>query len=256
MATGAAWAQAEETALPDAPFQLEQGWRPLLNEHDLTGWHAIAGWRGDPQRLNEWFTSTKVQWSRLGNPNALSAKPETGPILLNGIPTHTSNLISNDKFGDTELYLEFLIPKGSNSGVYLQGLYEVQIFDSWAADVPMTSGDAGAIYERWENDRPFEGSAPKMNASRKPGEWQSYHIWFRAPRFENGTKVSQAEFLKVVYNGLTVQSHYRCTGPTRSGLEIPEAATNPLMLQGDHGPVAFRNIYVRPLRESALAPNF
>ncbi len=242
--------ELNETALPDAPFQLEQGWHALLNGRDLSGWHEMAAWRGDPKQLNQWLTTSSVQWSRLGSPTSLNAKREPGPVIMNGIPAHTNNLISDESFGDVELYVEFQIAKGSNSGVYLEGLYEVQIFDSFGVDSPMTTGDAGAIYERWGNDRGFEGSAPLKNASRRPGEWQSYHIWFRTPHFENGRRVSEAEFLKVVYNGVIVQSHYKCSGPTRSGLERAESATGPLMLQGDHGPVAFRNIYIRPLREA------
>ena len=90
---------------------------------------------------------------------------------------------------------------------------------------------------------------PSRNASRKPGEWQSLYIWFRAPRFDaSGRKTENAKFLRVVYNGFSVQKNVEVDGGTRASLEIPEAATNSLMLQGDHGPVAFRNIYVRPLR--------
>ncbi|MBC7926000.1 MAG: DUF1080 domain-containing protein [Bryobacteraceae bacterium] len=236
-----------ETALADAPFQKEQGWRPLLNGRDLSGWHSLAGWRGDPKRLNEWITTPAVALSDK-SADLLVAKPGVGNAIVNGIATHTSNLVTDESFGDVELYLEFMVSKGSNSGVYLHGLYEVQIFDSWGAGSALKSGDAGGIYERWRDNKGFEGSAPRVNASRAPGEWQSYHIWFQAPRFEKGRKVSEAEFLKVVYNGVLVQANYRCTGPTRSGLEIPEASQNPIMLQGDHGPVAFRNIYLRPLR--------
>ena len=88
-----------------------------------------------------------------------------------------------------------------------------------------------------------------MNASRRPGEWQSYQAWFRAPRFDAaGKKIEPARFLRVLLNGQLVQKDVDVEGPTRAHLTIPEAAQNPLMLQGDHGPVAFRNIYVRPLR--------
>ena len=92
------------------------------------------------------------------------------------------------------------------------------------------------------------GWPPLVNASRRPGEWQSFHIWFRAPRFDSsGKKIANARFLRVLHNGQLVQKNTEVDGPTRSGLEIPEAAENPLMLQGDHGPVAYRNIYFRPL---------
>src|SRR5260221_8457702 len=93
------------------------------------------------------------------------------------------------------------------------------------------------------------GSAPSRNASRRPGEWQSYQIWFRAPRFDSsGKKTENARFIRVLHNGLSVQNNVEVDGGTRSHMEIAEAALNPLMLQGDHGPVAFRNIYVHSLR--------
>jgi hypothetical protein len=157
-------------------------------------------------------------------------------------------LATTEKFGDVELYLEFLVPKGSNSGVYLQGLYEVQVFDSYGkASVDTTDG--GAIYHRWIDNKPVGGSAPKVNASRPPGQWQSYHVWFRAPRFDaSGKKTQNARFEKVLYNGVLVQENYSVEGGTRSHMNLAEAAMNPLMLQGDHGPVAYRNIYIRPLR--------
>ena len=232
----------------DAPYRLQPGWLPLINGHDLQGWRSQPGWRGDPTRLREWFATSAVDWSRLYSPNQLTAKRSGGPILINGDVSRTSNLITDQKFGNFELYLEFLIPRGSNSGVYFHGLYELQIFDSYASGVAPTSGDGGGIYERWEHDKGFGGSAPLRNACRPPGEWQSFHVWFHAPRFDAmGAKIDNARFLRVLYNGLVVQHDVACDGPTRSALDFPEAPLNPLMLQGDHGPVAFRNIYYKPL---------
>jgi hypothetical protein len=133
--------------------------------------------------------------------------------------------------------------------VYLHGLYEVQIFDSWGTTDALTSSDGGAIYHEWIDERGVGGSAPMVNAARRPGEWQSYQVWFRAPRFDaTGKKTEPARFLRVLFNGQLVQKDVVVAGPTRAHLAIPEAAENPLMLQGDHGPVAFRNIHVRPLR--------
>lgn len=239
----------EVDALREAPFRLEKGWEPLFSGRDLAGWHSIAAWRGDPKRLDEWFAASRVDWSGIRSPAELTAKRDGGGILVNGDISHTSNLVSDRKFGDIELYVEFLISKGSNSGVYLQGLYEVQIFDSFGVPRALTYTGAGGIYQRWENDRGFGGTPPLRNASRAPGEWQWYHIWFQAPRFNaSGRKTQNAKFVRVVYNGQTVQANVESDGRTRSSLEIPEAALNPIMLQGDHGPVAFRNMYVRPLR--------
>ena len=134
-----------------------------------------------------------------------------------------------------------MVPEGSNSGVYLHGLYEIQVFDSWGHKELKTS-DCGAVYHRWINEKPVGGSAPRVNASKKPGEWQTFDITFRAPRFKDGKKVENARFVRVVHNGVEIQKNVEVDGGTRAHMNIPEAAQNPLMLQGDHGPVAYRNI--------------
>jgi hypothetical protein len=199
--------------------------------------------------VNQWFTTRAIQWDRLLGPTRLVGRPAPGGKILNGPQGRTVNLVSDQKFGDAELYLEFMVSKGSNSGVYLHGLYEVQVFDSYGSTEKMTSSDAGGIYHRWIDNKGVGGSAPSRNASRRPGEWQSYQIWFRAPRFDAaGKKTANARFIRVLYNGLSIQENVDVDGGTRAHMAIPEAATNPIMLQGDHGPVAYRNIHIRPLR--------
>jgi 3-keto-disaccharide hydrolase len=238
----------------DPPYMLEDGWEPLLNGTDLTGWKAC-----DPTAKNEWYAATAVRFERHLGPTQLQGRRGAGGTMLNGPTGRTANLCTDRSFGDVELYVEFMLAKGSNSGVYLQGLYEVQIFDSWGTTEPMTTSDGGAIYHQWIEERGVGGSAPLVNAARRPGEWQSYQIWFRAPRFDaSGTtdehgltrkkKTKPARFLRVLFNGQLVQKDVDVDGPTRAALSIPEGAQHPLMLQGDHGPVAFRNIYIRPLR--------
>jgi len=229
----------------DPPYLLEDGWEPLLNGTDLTGWKAC-----DPTAKNEWYAATAVRFERHLGPTQLQGRRDgAGGTMLNGPTGRTANLCTDRSFGDVELYVEFMLAKGSNSGVYLQGLYEVQIFDSWGTSEPMTTSDGGAIYHQWIEERGVGGSAPLVNAARRPGEWQSYQIWFRAPRFDAaGKKIEPARFQRVLFNGQLVQKDVNVDGPTRAALSTPEAAQHPLMLQGDHGPVAFRNIYVRPLR--------
>jgi hypothetical protein len=208
----------------DPPYVIEEGWEPLLNGKDLAGWKAC-----EPGAKDEWFTTRHGQTGR------------------------TANLCTERTFGDIELYLEFMLAKGSNSGVYLQGLYEIQIFDSWGSIEGMKTSDGGAIYHQWIDNRGVGGSPPLVNASRRPGEWQSYQAWFRAPRFDAaGKKIEPTRFQRVLFNGLPVQKDVDVDGPTRAHLEISEAAQGPLMIQGDHGPVALRNIYVRPLRPIIL----
>lgn len=226
----------------DPPFLLEDGWRPLLNGKDLAGWKAQDG-------SHEWFTTRGVRWERLLGPSKLAGIPHPAGTVLNGPNGKTKNIVTEEKFGDIELYLEFMIPKGSNSGVYLHGLYEIQIFDSFGSQESMKTSDGGAVYHRWIDNKGVGGSAPSRNASRRPGEWQSYQIWFRAPRFDAaGKKIENARFVRVLHNGLSVQQDVELAGPTRAHMAHPEAATNPIMIQGDHGPVAIKNVYVRPLR--------
>ena len=85
------------------------------------------------------------------------------------------------------------------------------------------------------------------NAARPPGEWQSLHIWFQAPKVDatSGRTIGHAKILRVMLNGQLVQENVTIGGPTTSHMNLPEAPKNPVMLQGDHGPVAFRNIYIR-----------
>jgi hypothetical protein len=228
----------------DPPFLTEDGWKPLLNGKDLAGWHAM-----DSSKPHEWITARGIKFDRMYQPKALSFSSEPGDRMINGKNGRTQNIVTDQKFGDVELYIEFMIPRGSNSGVYLQGLYEIQILDSYGIQ-DLTTGDCGAVYHRWINNRAAGGSAPRVNAMRQMGEWQSYRIWFRAPRFDaSGKKTENARFLRVMFNNILIQDNVELPGGTRAHMEIPEAATNPLMLQGDHGPVAFRNIYWRPLRE-------
>ena len=241
----------------DPPYLIEDGWTPLLNGKDISGWHA--SWKPElpgvevPSKYKNlkqggWFTTRGVKWERLLGPTLLTGQDEPAATIING-NGRAGHLITDEKYGDIELYVEFMLAKGSNSGVYLQGLYEVQVFDSWASEFPVKSSDCGGIYHRWIDGAAVGGSAPKVNASRRPGEWQSYHIWFQAPRFDrSGKKTSNARFLRVLHNGQLVQENVEVEGGTRAHMPIEEAALNPLRLQGDHGPVAYRNIYRRPLR--------
>jgi hypothetical protein len=221
----------------DPPYLSQPGWRPLLNGTDLSGWRSIDG------SQHQWFTTKSVTWKRVFNPTHLTAKAEPGDRIVNGKEGKTANLVTTAKFGSFELYLEFMLARGSNSGVYLHGLYEIQIFDSQGYTGPLTLGDCGGVYQQ---DDGSGGSPPLVNACLPPGEWQSFHIWFQAPKFDaSGKKIANAKVLRVMLNDTHVQENVELPGPTVSHMNIPEAAANPIMLQGDHGPVAFRNIYIR-----------
>ena len=178
----------------------------------------------------------------------------TGTILVDVNPGKrpAAHLITKDEFGDVKVHVEFMIPAHSNSGVYLMGRYEIQILDSYGK--PNTSFDElGGIYQRWNESKPkgergYEGFTPYKNAALAPGEWQTLDITFHAPRFNaEGRKGENARFIKVVANGITVQEQQQVTGPTRSNPIEGEAATGPIVIQGDHGPIAVRSLVVTPL---------
>ena len=119
------------------------------------------------------------------------------------------------------------------------GEYEVQVLDSWGKpDNKMSAGDIGAIYS---------AAVPKLNASKKPGEWQKLIIDFQAPKFDGGKKSANVKFLKVELNGKVLHENVEMNGPTPGGVSGQEHAEGPLMFQGNHGAVAFRDIKITPL---------
>ncbi len=199
------------------------------------------------------FAAPTGQWQVVGNVKPDPADPrrfvvgEGRGVIVNGPTGRTSNLFSKFEHGDVIAHIEFMVPKGSNSGVYFQGRYEIQILDSWGVEHPKY-GDCGGIYQRWKDGKGFEGHPPRVNAARPPGRWQSFDVVFRAPRFDaEGKKIANACFVKVVHNGVVVHENVEVTGPTRAAAFADEKPTGPLMLQGDHGPVAYRNIWLQPI---------
>jgi hypothetical protein len=195
-----------------------------------------------------WRQSSNVN-ADLTKSNVLTSAPGTG-VLVNTPDKKNkgTDLISILQHGDADVELDFMMAKGSNSGVYLQGRYEVQLFDSWGTLQPSHS-DVGGIYQRWDDGRPegkkgYEGQAPRQNAGRAPGLWQHLKISFQAPKFSGGVKIENARMLRVELNGLPVQEDVELTGTTRSSMASDEVAFGPLLLQGDHGAVAFRNIRI------------
>lgn len=203
------------------------------------------------------FRPTETNW-RIGGSasasptvaNSLSAGSGIG-VLANmpAKPAYGSqyNLTTKFEHGDLDLEMDFMMAKGSNSGVYLQGRYEVQLYDSWGAKTPKTS-DVGSIYERWDESQPdgkkgYDGHPARQNASRAPGLWQHLRISFQAPRFDaSGKKTENARMIRVELNGVLIHEDVELSGPTRGPAFENEAASGPLMIQGDHGPVAFKNI--------------
>jgi hypothetical protein len=207
----------------------------LFTGYDLSGWRKPTG---------DWLTANAVTTNAV-DPKRFSVQGGYG-ILVNGTNGQTVNLISELEHGDCEVHIEFMVPLGSNSGIYFQGRYEIQILDSYLAHEPKPS-DCGGIYERWRDNRGFDGHAPRINASQPPGAWQTFDVIFQAPRFDaHGRKRENARFIRVLHNGALIHENISLSGPTRAAWrENDEAARGPLMLQGDHGPVAFRNFSIR-----------
>ena len=174
-------------------------WGPavrLFNGSDLTGWRVLGGTN---------------RWQAVNN------------VLRN--TASGGNLVTEGKYSDFKLHLEFRYPKGSNSGVYLRGRYEVQIADSIPAEP--VNDLLGSVYGFL---------SPSEIANRKPDEWQSYDITLLG------------RMVTVVLNGKTVISNQEIPGITGGALDSDEGAPGPLMLQGDHGVIEYRNIVLTPAR--------
>ncbi len=216
-------------------------WIDLIQGGTLKGWKPAGRWEnvGGARRYTPEGARREL----------LAPLPGKG-VLLNGPTGHEGNLFTELEHADVEAHIEFLVSQGSNSGAYFMGRYEIQILDSFGKE-KVNHGDCGGIYQRWdpkrgEGNEGFEGHPPGVNVSKAPGAWQTFDVIFRAPRFdEGGVKTSNAKFIQVIHNGAVVHRNVEVTGPTRAAGFQDEKPRGPLMLQGDHGPVAFRNIRIR-----------
>jgi hypothetical protein len=166
----------------------------LFNGKDLTGWQAIGG-------ENQWMVE-----------NGILKSPKSG-----------SNIRTNKTFNDFKLHIEFKYPKGSNSGVYLRGRYEIQIEDNKGME-PM-SLYLGGIYGFID---------PWLNVAKDAGEWQTYDVEL------------VGRMVTVIANGTTVIYKQEIPGVTGGALDSKEGEPGPIMMQGDHGPIEFRNIILTP----------
>lgn len=180
------------------------------------------------------------QW----NPSRRPWKLENGYFEV--VPG-AGDLSTKQKFGDVQLHIEWAAPgevRGTsqnrgNSGIFLQGRYEVQVLDSYQ-NPTYADGQAGALYGQWP---------PLVNPTRKPGEWQAYDIVFEAPKFESGKLVKPA-YATVFLNGVLLHNHKELMGPTlhrQLAHYAPQPEEDSLVLQDHQQPVRYRNIWIRRL---------
>ncbi len=232
---GLPWAVSAQ----EAPSPSGGDWIDLTDDADLAAWKTPHG---------EWERVASVAL-RPDNDRFLAAESGGGPVLYNGARGRTPNLNTREWFGDVELHAEFLVPRGSNSGIKFEGLYEIQIADSHGK-ATATASDCGGIYPRAELLPKYhhidEGYPPRQNACAEPGQWQTLEAVFYAPRFdETGKKTRSARFERVVLNGKVIHEGQELPCPTGHAWHRAEVPEGPILLQGDHGPVAFRQIRVR-----------
>ena len=167
----------------------------LFNGKDLTGWHAMGE--------NQWKAE-----------NGILRSPKSG-----------ANIVTDKSFTDFKLHIEFRYPKGSNSGVYLRGRYEVQVMDSKGTEPSPV--DLGGVYGF---------ISPSEQVAKEPGEWQVYDI----------TLVGR--MVTIIANGKKIVCNQEIPGITGGALDSREGEPGPLLLQGDHGPIEFRNIVITPAK--------
>jgi hypothetical protein len=175
-----------------------------------------------------------VKWD-LGD-GAMTVKKKTGSIR------------TKQGFGDCQLHVEWRTPAEvegegqgrGNSGIFLQARYELQVLDSYD-NRTYSNGQAGSLYKQY---------MPLVNASRKPGEWQTYDIIYTAPTFDSDGNVVSPAYMTVLHNGVLVQNHSELRGPTvykGQPQYEPHSDREPIVLQDHSDPVSYRNIWIREL---------
>jgi hypothetical protein len=184
------------------------------------------------------------QWKSDQDSGAAKWDVKDGVATVNG----TGSIMTRRSFGDCQLHVEWASPAEvsgegqgrGNSGVYLQNRYEIQVLDSYQ-NKTYYHGQASSVYKQ---------HAPLVNASRKPGEWQTYDIVYHGPRFDAKGKLEKAATVTLLHNGVLALDHvfiFGNTGPAGAPRYQPHPLKQPLMLQDHHNPVQYRNIWIREL---------
>lgn len=203
------------------PASPPKGALVLFNGRDLSAWVSRDG-------------RTPARWE-ITPDGAMQVKSGTGDIM------------TREEFGSFQIHIEFNIPSmpqasgqgRGNSGVYLHGLYEIQVLDSYQNET-YSKGGCGAIYSIKDPDK---------NVARPPGQWQSYDITFIAPKLDASGNVVANPRVTVRWNGVLVHDNVEIPHITAGGIGNRMRATGPILLQ-DHGnPVKYRNIWIRPIKD-------
>ena len=221
--------------LPGLPFHVHDPQRPhpqvVTPAAQAGGAPSDAIVLFDGKDFSQWQTPQRGTWK------LASGYMEVAP--------GSGDLATRQKFGNVQLHVEWAAPveiRGNsqnrgNSGIFLQGRYEIQVLDSYQ-NPTYADGQAGALYGQWP---------PLANATRKPGEWQSYDIVFEAPRFEAGKLVKPA-YATVFLNGVLLHNHKELMGPTvhrQLAKYVAQPEEDSLVLQDHQQPVRYRNIWIR-----------
>lgn len=213
-------------------------WNPLprIVSAPTTGAPSDAIVLFDGKDFSKWKSSKtggKVPWTLADG--AMTVKDDSGDIE------------TIDQFDDYQLHIEFRTPavvKGNsqgrgNSGIFMQGKYELQVLDSYD-NRTYSNGQAGSIYKQ---------TMPLVNASRKPGEWQVYDVVYTSPKFNKDGMVTHPAYITVLHNGVLIQNHTPIFGttPYKGQPEYEVHGKGPIRLQDHDNPTSFRNIWIRPL---------
>jgi len=178
--------------------------------------------------------------------NTFSSVEGTGILLNTTKEGEKENLITNFKHGDIELEMDIMMPLASKSGIYLQSRYEVKLVDSWGTQGQKHT-NIGSIPQEGN-----KGYASKVNAAKAPGLWQNLKIIFHAPKFDaSGSKIKNAWIEKVMLNNLLLHQNIELAQPSNSS-NLEEVAMAPLMIQGDKGAIAIKNISYKLYEEKAI----
>jgi hypothetical protein len=202
----------------------------------------------------DWYKAGDAMVDQNNN-KRLAGKSGTG-VMINGKTGRTQSLITKRRdYRDVEVHLEFMVAKGSNSGVIFHGNYEIQILDSYGIKKP-TAGHCGGVYPRAESKPTYhhidKGSPPRVNATKRPGQWQTLDIIFQSPRFnDTGKKTTHARFVRVVHNGVVIQEDVEVPYACGTNWDRKQYPQGPIIIQGDYGPIALRNVRVRSYKAGA-----